>query len=88
MNMPEACPGLEENVSLDDERFGACYIEGLIIQCPDMCDQSLVSCPASAHEFLSPELYKQHKGHLMALFRQLEQRLLSQYYNDEDLWRA
>ncbi|CAK9050685.1 unnamed protein product [Durusdinium trenchii] len=33
-------------------------------------------------------MYEKHKGHLVGLFRQPEQRLLSAYYDDDDLFRA
>ena len=44
MHMPGACPGVEENVSVNDERFGPCWIAGVRTKCPEMCDQRFVCC--------------------------------------------
>ena len=57
---------------------------------PGLKFERQVSCtwPKVSHDFLSPEMYAEHKGHLVALFRQPEQRLLSQYYDTNELFRA
>lgn len=44
--------------------------------------------PPGIHQLLTDEKYSKHKGHLVALFRQPEQRLLSAYYDDRELFRT
>ena len=58
--------------------------------CLRWCDQSLIHCnwPIQSHQFLSDEKYEEYKGKFVALLRQPEQRLLSAYNDDYDLFRA
>jgi len=91
LHMPGACPGLGANVSIDDEQFGKCFETGFRKQCFTLCNQALVHCdfpPQITHVFLGDEKYQQFKGHFVALFRQPEQRLLSSWYDDVDVFRA
>lgn len=90
MHMPNVCPGLGENLSIDDEQFGKCFEHTLQKNCLRWCDQSLIHCnwPIQSHQFLSDEKYEEYKGKFVALLRQPEQRLLSAYNDDGDLFRA
>ncbi|CAK8993769.1 Uncharacterized protein SCF082_LOCUS3650 [Durusdinium trenchii] len=97
MHLPQMCPGLKENVSLGDvEIWSECFEVAFWKLCPTLCDQSLVHCNrwpdgegfTGIHQLLTDEKYSKHKGHLVALFRQPEQRLLSAYYDDRELFRT
>ena len=91
LHMPGACPGLGANVSIDDEQFGKCFEVGIRTKCFTWCNQALVHCdfpPQNTHKYLVDEMYDEFKGHFVALFRQPEQRLLSAWYDDEDVFRA
>ena len=74
----------------DESIFGRCFEVGFRSMCPSKCDQHLLHCeiPFETHQFLDDEKYQLHKGHLVALFRQPEQRLLSAWNDDEELFRA
>lgn len=75
---------------IDDEQFGKCFERTLQKNCLQWCDQSLIHCnwPIQSHQFLSDEKYEEYKGKFVALLRQPEQRLLSAYTDDGDLFRA
>jgi len=90
MHMPNMCPGLGENLSIGDEQFGKCFENTLQKNCLRWCDQRLIHCnwPIQSHQFLSDEKYEEYKGKFVALLRQPEQRLLSSYNDDGDLFRA
>eukprot|EP00435_Cladocopium_sp_Y103_P069429 s27_g33.t1 len=91
VHLPGSCPGWPENLSINDERFGKCFEVGSRSMCPVWCDQALVHCnrfPNETHQFLNEEMYQAHKGKFVALFRQPEQRLLSAWYDHNDIFRA
>jgi len=89
LHMPGACPGLGANVSIDDEQFGKCFEINFRLKCPTLCNQALVHCDGPMpHTDLEDEKYDEFKGHFVALFRQPEQRLLSAWNDDEDVFRA
>ena len=86
------CPGLDETLNLgNEELFGSCFESGFRSYCPTKCDMSLLHCdwpPNATHQWLTDQKYEQNKGRFVGLFRQPEQRLLSAYNDDEDLFRA
>eukprot|EP00438_Fugacium_kawagutii_P027665 Skav200426 [mRNA] locus=scaffold2094:138101:138823:- [translate_table: standard] len=90
VHLPGACPGLG-NRSINDESFGKCFESGFYENCPEMCNEALVHCarpPKDHHTPLTDEIYQAQKGHLVGLFRQPEQRLLSAWYDTLDYFRA
>ena len=90
-HLPLTCPGLPGNVSIGDEAiWGKCFESAFKKKCFELCDTKLMRCdwPPKTHWFITDELYQEHKGRFVALFRQPEQRLLSQYYDNNELFRA
>ena len=90
-HLPLMCPGLPGNVSIGDEAiWGKCFELAFKLKCFELCDAKSIHCdwPPDTHQFLTDEMYQEHKGRFVALFRQPEQRLLSQYYDNNELFRA
>ena len=91
VHMPGNCPGWPENLSVNDDMFGKCFEDASRSMCPVWCDQARLHCnrnPHETHQFLNEETYQIYKGKFVALFRQPEQRLLSAWYDDADIFRA
>jgi len=91
VHMPGTCNGWPENLSMNDEMFSKCFEAGSRAMCPVWCDQARLHCdqnPHHTHQFLDEETYQIYKGKFVALFRQPEQRLLSAWYDDSDIFRA
>ena len=81
VHMPGFCPGVPLNVSVGKDDFGgSCYLKHFIEACPGLCDQTHFRCPPSLAECVGSR-YPEQKGHLVGMFRQPEQRILSEYYD-------
>lgn len=91
-HLPGMCPDLPVNLSMGDESvWGKCFETHFRALCPTLCDQKLLHCdwpPTATHQFLVDSKYEEYKGHFVGLFRQPEQRLLSAYHDDKDLFRS
>ena len=81
VHMPGFCPGVPLNVSVGKDDFGgSCYLKHFIEACPGLCDPTHFRCPPSLAECVGSR-YAEQKGHLVGMFRQPEQRVLSEYYD-------
>ncbi|CAE7370572.1 Pol [Symbiodinium necroappetens] len=81
VHMPGFCPGVPLNVSVGKDDFGgSCYLKHFIEACPGLCDPTHFRCPPSLAECVGSR-YPEQKGHLVGMFRQPEQRILSEYYD-------
>jgi len=96
VHLPGNCPGWPVNLSVGDEFFRKndpkCFEVEARRKCPEWCDQRLLHCDGplltDTHELLGLEKYQTYKGKIVAIFRQPEQRFLSSWYDDVDLFRA
>ncbi|CAE7595369.1 Pol [Symbiodinium natans] len=81
LHMPGFCPGVPSDVSVGKDDFGgSCYLKHFIEACPGICDPTHFRCPPSLAECVGSR-YAEQKGHLVGMFRQPEQRILSEYYD-------
>lgn len=100
VHLPGACDALT-GVPIDAENFGECFESNFNTLEPVLCHSKSLHFPSYdwlpnllhgvktwTHSSLYDDLYVAHRGHFVALFRQPEQRLLSQWFDQEDNFRA
>ena len=85
VHTPGFCPGVPLTVSIDEDSFGCRFATNFFNACPDLCDPASVRCQASPHECIGSR-YPELEGHMVGLFRQPEQRILSAYHDEARTW--
>jgi len=86
VNLPTFCPRLKANTSVrNHSSFGSDFLENFLEQCPALCDWTKFHCDVLPHECLG-DRYEVRKGSLVGMFRQPEQRLLSAFYDERNIW--
>eukprot|EP00913_Durusdinium_trenchii_P033340 g31212.t1 len=93
VGMPHFCPDAPENYDVESSAPDGCLFRVFAPNvCKSFCDQNYLHCwngkdGNNYHAFVGNESqYLKVKGHMVGLFRQPEQRLLSAYYDARTLF--
>ncbi|CAE7158698.1 unnamed protein product [Symbiodinium pilosum] len=83
VHLPGVCP-LLGNLTLDEELLGPCWLEVWYKDyCVKLCQADKFSCPPNASLPHRPMVnFSAQKGHLVGMFRDPDQRILSGYHDD------
>ncbi|CAE7912678.1 unnamed protein product [Symbiodinium sp. KB8] len=81
-----ACPSLA-NLALNEDTVGSgtCWLSyWLEHKCPYVCNADKYTCPQPFHAHLPVTNYSAQRGHLVGMFRDPNQRILSGYHDDDN----
>ena len=87
-HLPGICPGV---AALNEDTVGGGAIwlsRWLEDDCPRVCDENKYWCPQPSHVHLPVTNYSAQKGHLVGMFRNPDQRILSGYHDDANNFAA
>ncbi|CAE7921058.1 unnamed protein product [Symbiodinium necroappetens] len=83
VHLPGVCPLLGD-LTLDEELLGPCWLEVFGLDyCVKLCQEEKFSCPRNTSLPHHPMVnFSAQKGHLVGMFRDPDQRILSGYHDD------
>ncbi|CAE7197618.1 unnamed protein product [Symbiodinium natans] len=88
-HLPGTCPSLA-NHALNEDTVGggACWLSRWLEQCQGVCNVDKYSCPQPCHVHYPVSNYSAQRGHLVGMFRDPDQRILSGYHDDANNFAA
>ncbi|CAJ1371207.1 unnamed protein product [Effrenium voratum] len=84
IHQPDFCD-VAPGFSVDEDNFGTCFSFNFNDVCEDLCDTQRLRCQPVVHECIGSQ-YTELKGHMVGMFRQPEQRILSAYHDEQHNW--
>ena len=90
IHLKGTCPSMA-NVALTEDTVGGgpCWLgHWLKHDCPKVCNADKYTCPQPYHPHLPVTNYSAQRGHLVGMFRDPNQRILSGYHDDENNFAA
>ncbi|CAE6948330.1 unnamed protein product [Symbiodinium sp. CCMP2592] len=82
-HLPGNCPSLANYLNQDTVSGGTCWLsDWLENDCVRVCNGNRYSCPQGGCPHLPVTNYSAQRGHLVGMFRDPDQRILSGYHDD------
>mmetsp|Transcript_38174 Transcript_38174/g.68256 ORF Transcript_38174/g.68256 Transcript_38174/m.68256 type:complete len:336 (+) Transcript_38174:70-1077(+) len=89
-HLPGTCPSVASH-SLDEDTVGggACWLSRWFMEhCPQDCHEDQFVCPRSSWPHVPVSNYSAKRGHLVGMFRDPDQRILSGYHDEANNFAA